>query len=363
VIGCGVIGPDHFKAYAKCENVKVKWACDCVENKAVILKDRFAIEKHTTDYRDILHDPEVDCVSVCTDHGSHASIVCDSLKAGKHVLCEKALSSSRNGLAEMLATHAGRSDLVFSGVFQHRFDPVYRYIKYLLEEGRFGTLLTVSLQMMCFRSDRYYIADDWRGTWEREGGALLINQSIHFIDMIGWLSGGIAAVNGAWANLSHKDVMETEDTAVAAIEYECGALGTIEATSSSNIDWEPTITVRGTEGSLDIRNARPLRVCFKDREQEREITSELDRRIDGSSVGPQSKSYYGPSHPSQIADFIDAIRENRPPFVTARSACHAVDVVLSIYDSFSSGKRVVIDSLKMFRDEEERARVVEERDK
>ncbi len=339
VIGCGVIAPVHVASYKRDPNVEVAWACDLVEAKATQLADRSGIERVTTDYREVLADPTVDCISVCTDHASHAPITADALDAGKDVLCEKALAAAPEGLDRMFAAHGRNPERIFAGVFQHRFDYLNRVMKRFLDEGTFGRLLTACVHMRCLRTPEYYLGDRWRGTWAEEGGAVLINQTIHFLDSMLWLMGGAVSVCGAYTNLTHGDVIETEDTVAASLRFASGALGTLEATSSSHLGWEPTIEIHGTTGSVELRGTEVIKAQFVDSGAAERLRTELDRAKEetGDRLG---KSYYGSSHPLQIADFLDAVRRRRQPFVPAWSARHTVEVVFGIYASHRTGKWV-----------------------
>lgn len=341
IIGCGVIGPAHIESYQRLENVQVTWVCDLVEEKARKAAAKYGIANVTTDFREVLADPAVDAVSVCTDHASHSPITVAALDAGKHVLCEKALAATAAGMDAMFAAHERRPDLVFSGVFQHRFDASFQYLKRLVSEGAFGQILTGGVQVRCFRSKEYYRADEWRGTWAKEGGSVLINQAIHFIDSLVWIMDGVESLCGTHRNLTHGDSMETEDTAVAVLKFRSGALGTVEATCSSHLSWEPTISIHGSDGSIEVRNGATLKVRFADAATEQRVKADFASLSDQARI-EAGKSYYGPNHPTQIEDFILAIREKRAPFVEARSARHTVDVVLAIYESHRTGRWVTL---------------------
>ena len=267
IIGCGVIAPTHIQSYQRLPDVEVTAVCDLVPEKAKDLAEIFSIEKIYPTCQELLADPGIDAVSICTDHESHTAIAIDALKAGKHVICEKSLASNKENLAKMVEEAARHPELVASGVFQHRFDPSYLYLKELLEENTFGTLLTADLSVMCLRTEAYYKADSWRGTWAKEGGALLINQAIHFIDMISWVMGGVESISGAWKNLDHKGIIECEDTATASIIYRNGALGSLTASSASPLNWEPVMSFNGTKGSLTLINGKLEKVRLPGNEE------------------------------------------------------------------------------------------------
>ena len=118
LIGCGVIGPTHIEAYQKLPNVKIVHISDLVPEKMQEKGDKYNIVKRSQNYHDLLADPEVDLVSVCTDHASHVQIVCDAIAAGKHVFCEKSPGRVMEDLDKMVAAAASHPELVVSGVFQ-----------------------------------------------------------------------------------------------------------------------------------------------------------------------------------------------------------------------------------------------------
>lgn len=339
IIGCGVIGPAHAESYLRCPEVRVAVACDRQPQRAEALARRFGDARVETDAARVFADPGIDAVSICTDHASHAALVIAALEAGKHVLCEKALATSSADLDRMTAAAARQPRLVAAGVLQHRFDPTHRLARTLIQEAALGTLLTASLRMCCKRTDEYYRMDKWRGTWAEEGGSLLINQAIHYVDQLAWIAGGVEAVAAQIANRTHQGVIETEDTAVAALRLRHGALGSIAATSSSHLEWEAILTFNGHEGLLELRNGSLSRAEFADPLRQAEVQHRFTALADPQAAS-SAKAYYGPSHPSQVADFVDAIRESRPPEVSLAQARAPVDLVLGIYESARTGRWV-----------------------
>ncbi|MFW5997148.1 MAG: Gfo/Idh/MocA family protein [Lentisphaeria bacterium] len=341
IIGCGVIAPTHIRSYLQQRDVEVACVCDQDESKASSLATEYDIKDYTAVPEELLARDDIDCVSICTDHASHAELAVAALEAGKHVLCEKALAATTQGLDTMSHAHARNPELVFSGVFQHRFERAPNLLKKWLAEGKFGDPLTADTHLYCLRTDAYYNADQWRGTWAEEGGSVLINQAIHYIDLLAWIMEGITSVCGAFANLSHAEVIETEDTAVGACEFRNGALGTIKATSSSHLKWEPEIGITGTEGTIRLRGNELLRAEFEDQGRKTAIMQELDagEDIPGIKAG---KEYYGKGHLPQITDFVEAVRQGREPFVPGESARHAVDIVLALYQSHRQEQWVTV---------------------
>jgi predicted dehydrogenase len=336
IIGCGVIAPTHAECFLANENIEIAWACDLDKEKANALAEKYGATNVTTRYQDVLDDDDVDIITVCTDHASHAPIAADSLDAGKHVLCEKALAASAEGLDTMFAAHTRHPELKFGGIFQHRFDAAARLLRELVHGGELGDVLTAGMRLRCLRTKEYYLADKWRGTWAEEGGSLMINQAIHFLDQLAWVVGGVSSISGRHANITHGDVIETEDSAVAIMSLPSGALASMEATSSSHLGWEHKISVHGSKGSVELTNNKPTKVLFADEATQERIAARFNACTDPDAMDA-AKSYYGGGHPANIADFVAAVREDRDPFVTAASARHTVDLVLGIYESHRCG--------------------------
>ena len=336
VIGCGVIAPSHIESFKFLKNVKVKWVCDLISAKAEKMAEQYGIPKTTTDYHEVLNDPEVDCIAVCTDHGSHAQIVVDALDHKKHVICEKSLGRSHACLKKMISAHKRNPELAFGGIFQHRHEAVNQVLKKLIDEGAFGKITTVNMNSNCLRTNEYYRTDAWRGTWAHEGGAVLINQSIHYIDLINWLFGGIKELSARCENMTHKGVIETEDTAAFAIKFKRGMLGAVTATASSAANWRHSFSISGTEGYLEYVNLKVTHLEFNDKARQQEV----EKKFAACAIDPAlqtGKVYYGGGHPAQIKDFVQAIREKRQPFVTGESAAETVKVVLACYKSSQTG--------------------------
>lgn len=338
IIGCGVIAPMHAKCYQQIDGVTVRWACDLELDKAKALADTFDIPKQTVDYRDLLQDPEVDVISICTDHASHAQIVIDAVRHGKHVLCEKALTAHTEDLDAVLEEVRKHPELICGGIFQHRFNSKNRYLKGLVEDGFFGTLLSASLQVHCYRADDYYKADPWRGTLDLEGGGVLINQAIHFVDAMVFAVGPVAEVSAIVENRTHGDVIEVEDTVVATLRFANGTLGTLEATSSSEHQkWFNRLVVTGSDAMVELCNESLTNLTCMSEDSAQNVREGFESKEENRPL-MEGKSYYGSGHSGQIQDFIEAVRSGSSPEVTLENASHAVRVVHAIYKASQSGR-------------------------
>lgn len=336
IVGCGVISRTHAAGFQQIPGAELAVCCDLIPERAQAVAQEYNIPAVTTDYKTILNDPEISAISVCTDHASHADIVCDALNAGKHVICEKVPGRTPEDLTRMVATAKAHPELVASGIFQHRFAPGNIVLRDLIREHRFGKLLTVNLNFCCLRTDEYYQKDAWRGTVAGEGGGVLINQAIHFLDQLRFLFGDVKNVSARCANLTHQGVIETEDTAAFTAEFANGLFVTANATNSAFARWRSALTITGTEVQIEFINEKLSFLDGKDPENTADIRNRLEAvDHDGKIIG---KNYYGTGHTAQLADFIAAITEKRAPEVPLADAANSAALVHAVYAAGLSGK-------------------------
>ncbi len=332
VIGCGVIGPLHAECYKNNEDAEITWMCDLIPERAKALAEKYGVAKWTSSPAEVFAADDVDSVSICTDHDTHSELFVSALEHGKDAICEKPLAHDIKSLDAMLAAAKRFPERVCGGVFQHRFDPIYVELRELLSSGAMGTLLNASATLRCLRTEEYYKSGTWRGTWQHEGGSVLINQAIHYIDQLLWQAGPAVKITAVIRNLAHQGIIETEDSASATVEFANGAVGTIEATSGSNINWLPRLAFFGTEGGIEITNDKLSFIEMRDKALETSIREQLEAAImpKPAAVG---KKYYGTGHVAQLADFIEAVRARRAPGVTLESAAETARAILEIYKS------------------------------
>lgn len=330
VIGCGVIGPLHAVCYQHSPHARLDMVCDLIEQRAKNTAEKYGIPRWTTNAAEVFANPDIDAVSICTDHASHAELACAALAAGKHVLCEKCLGRNQADVDRMVAAAAAHPDLVAEGVFQHRFDPLPRVFHAIVREGLLGNLISVSGLHNCYRSKQYYENDNWRGTFAGEGGGVLINQSIHFLDLLLWIGGSPVGVHGYAANLAHRGIIETEDTAALSMRLESGALASLLCTNASHLNWFYRLSFTGTEGFLELRDNTLTQCEFKDPERQNAVRKRIEEAITTEDIA-KGKDYYGTGHQAQIDDFVDAVFNKTAPFIPFASAAKTASTVFALY--------------------------------
>ncbi|MEK6646400.1 MAG: Gfo/Idh/MocA family oxidoreductase [Candidatus Firestonebacteria bacterium] len=333
VIGVGGIGPFHIKGILdNSDKAKLIAVSDMKEEMA----KKIALENNIdyyTDYKEMLKRSDIDVVCVATPTGTHGTIAIDCANAGKHVLVEKPLDITLEKCDAVIA--ACRKQKVKLGViFQSRTYTDSIKIKSELENGRLGKLIIGDICMKWLRTQSYYDSGKWRGTWEMDGGGCLMNQAIHYIDLLQWFMGSVDTVTAQTATMLRK--IEVEDVGMALIKFKNGAFGIIEASTAvyPGTGNPGRIEIHGENGTIIYENGM---ITHWDIEGEEKKDSKIERKDEGFA-DPLSIPSQG--HKVQIADMCDAIENNREPLVTGEEARKSVEIILAIYKSSKLGMTV-----------------------
>src|SRR5579864_4954661 len=230
LVGCGVIGPVHAEALASLPDARLVAVADLNAERARKLTAQYGGTTYP-DLQSMLQREALDVVIVCTPSGMHGEHACQVMRAGRHVIVEKPMEIRRETLDEMLRVQQERQ---------------------LVDDKAFGRLVMGNALIPWWRSQAYYDSGAWRGTWKLDGGGVLMNQSIHSIDLLQWLMGPVKSVMAYTDTLAHR--METEDVGVAALRFANGALGVIAATTAAYPGVTTRIELFGSRGSAIIEN-------------------------------------------------------------------------------------------------------------
>ena len=251
-----------------------------------------------------------------------------------------------------------RNGVMLCPIFQSRFSPANIAVKEAIDEGRFGKLTLGDTFVKWWRTQEYYDGPQprgtkvptktgWRGTWDLDGGGAYMNQAIHNVDLLYWLMGNVAEVSAITATLGHERI-EVEDIGVAAIKFKNGAVGTITASTAIWPGLLKKTEIHGTAGSVIVEQDDVLLWNFeKPKPKDRAVVDKLMNKEGGSSGGasdPKAISYVG--HLEQLKDFIKAIQLGKKPKITGDEGRKAVEIILAIYQSAWTGKRVTLPLLK-----------------
>lgn len=342
LLGCGVIGPTHAEAIASLPDAQLVAVADLNAETAQQLADRYHARPYT-DYREMLAREQLDVVTICTPSGLHGEHACQVMRSGRHVIVEKPMEISLAAIDEMLRVQQ-EMGVKLAVISQHRFDPATLQVQQLVQKQAFGRLVLGNVIVPWWRSQKYYDSGEWRGTWQLDGGGVLMNQSIHSIDILQWLMGPVRSLFAYTDTLAHR--METEDVAVAVLRFANGAVGTIAATTGAYPGVTTRIEIFGDKGSAIIENDSLSYLHLACEEQE-EVSdygakpaapSDLTRKSAAQNPAALSTT----SHTLQIADMVRAIRENGTPLVDGYAARRPVEIILAIYESARTRQEVML---------------------
>ena len=337
LIGCGRIATNHMKAAVN-NQLEISAVCDVVPEHMEVLLAKHELQNDMsilryTDYRSMIQEVKPDLVSIATESGIHAEIALFCIDHGVHVIIEKPMAMSISDANEIIRCSEEKHVRV-SACHQNRFNIAVQEMRHALEAGRFGRLSHGSIHVRWNRNQGYYDQAPWRGTWAQDGGALM-NQCIHGIDLLRWTFGGeIEEVYGQTRQQFH-DYLEAEDVGMAVVKFKNGAIATIEGTTNvypKNL--EETLYIFGEKGTVKIGGTSTNNIDVWDFADE----SEADTKNKG--LQEETSNVYGNGHTSLFADMIDAIQNDRKPYVDAYAGRDALELVLAIYKSQKEGHAV-----------------------
>lgn len=334
LIGCGRIATNHVKAAIN-NGLEIAAVCDIIPGKMETLLEKHELQndvsiKRYEDYRDMIEEVNPELVSIATESGLHAEIALYCIEKSTNLIIEKPMAMSIEDADKIIKLSAEKGVKV-SACHQNRFNVAIQQLRQAIEAGRFGKLSHGSIHVRWNRNKDYYTQAPWRGTWDQDGGALM-NQCIHGIDLLRWMMGDeIEEIYGVTRQHFH-DYLEAEDVGMAVVKFKNGSIGTIEGTTNvypKNL--EETLYIFGENGTVKIGGTSTNNIDVWDFSDE----TEADQKNKGFKE--ETSNVYGNGHTSLFADVIDAIKNDRKPYVDAVAGRNALEVVLAIYKSQKTG--------------------------
>ncbi len=337
LIGCGRISTNHIKAAVN-NHLDIVAVCDIVADHMENLLAKHGLEKNVdikryTDYKQMIQENKIELVSIATESGLHAEIALYCVEKGIHVIIEKPMAMSLQD-ADKIISLSEQKQVKVCACHQNRFNVAVQEMRKALEAGRFGKLSHGSIHVRWNRNQDYYTQAPWRGTWAQDGGALM-NQCIHGIDLLRWTFGDeVVEVYGQTRQQFHH-YLEAEDIGMAVVKFKNGAIATIEGTTNvypQNL--EETLYVFGEKGTVKIGGKSTNNIDVWD------FADETENDQDNKGLQEATSNVYGNGHTSLFADMIDAIENDRQPYVDAYAGRNALEMVLAIYKSQKTGEAV-----------------------
>ena len=336
LIGCGRIAVNHIKAVVN-NNLDMVAVCDVVPENIDSLFEKTGYKqniKRYTDYKEMISDnPSLELIAIATESGVHAEIALYCIDHGINVIIEKPMAMSMKDAEEIIARSEEKGVKV-SVCHQNRFNIAVQQMRSAVEAGRFGRISHGSINVRWNRNRSYYDQAPWRGKWASDGGCLF-NQCIHGIDLLRWMMGDeVEEVYGVTKQQFH-DYLECEDIGMAVVKFKNGAVGTIEGTVNvypQNL--EETLYMFGENGTVKIGGKSTNNIDVWN------FVDETEEDQKNKGLAEQTSNVYGNGHTSLYADVIDAIQNDRKPYVDAVAGRNAVEMILAIYQSAAIGAPV-----------------------
>ena len=333
VVGCGRISKNNIEAIQQhAADAQIVAVCD-IDPAALAAAKASTGAAGYARIEDLLAESNADVVVLCTPSGLHAGQAIAAARAGKHVITEKPMATRWEDGKRMVAACDAAGVRLFV-VKQNRRNATLQLLKGAVEQGRFGRIYMVTINVFWTRPQEYYDAADWRGTWEFDGGAFM-NQASHYVDLLGWLIGPVESLQAFTATLA-RDI-EAEDTGVLAVRWRSGALGTMNVTMLTYPkNLEGSITVIGENGTVRIGGLAVNEIQhweFADKRPEDDKVRE---------VSYATTSVYGFGHPLYYDNVIRTLRGEAEAETDGREGLKSLELLAATYLAAQEGRRVML---------------------
>ncbi len=331
LVGCGRISASHLAALQQHRHrAELVALCD---NQPQPLRQ--AVEKTGARGFDsleaLLAGCDADVVVLATPSGLHPRQAMAAAQAGRHVVTEKPMATKWDEGMEMVRVCRQAGAKLFV-VKQNRLNATLQRVKQAVQQGRFGRVYMVNVNVFWTRPQSYYDDAPWRGRWDLDGGAFL-NQASHYVDMVDWLVGPVDSVHAYTATLARE--IEAEDTGVMSLRLRKGGLASINVTMLTyGKNLEGSITILGERGTVRVGGVAVNRIEHWEFDQ----TLPEDAQVfDASYTAP---SVYGLGHPLYYDNVISTLRGEVQAEVDGYEGLRSLEVVIAAYRSARDGVRV-----------------------
>lgn len=327
IVGCGSIGMRHIAVLKENPNVDLVAICDIDESKCLEQSDLYFGITYFTNFTEMLDVIDADIINVVTPHAMHASMSIEALNKGFNVLVEKPMALTSNDCEEMINT-ADRVGKKLWVVKQNRYNVPVTLANQAIQKGRLGKIFMVKCDILWNRYQGYYDDSPWRGVKEEEGGALF-TQASHFIDLLIWWCGDIVDVTAITETQNHN--IETEDSGIATLKFENGAMGSLVWTTCVyNKNYEGSITIIGEKGTIKIGGKYLNEIIFWDVEG-----FPLDENIEYTDKPNSYGKYQGTSsnHDKVISAIVANLQNKKSLTVEGLAGKKTVEAIEKIYNN------------------------------
>ncbi len=320
IVGCGMIAGIHAQALASLSDARLIGVTDVNFSNAKAFAQKYGVHAYEN-YGDMLSDEKIDAVCICTPSGYHAEQAIAALSAGKHTAVEKPIAMTAAEADRIMET-AEKSGKLLTVISQLRFSPDVIRLKDAVQNGSLGNIHFCNLYMKYWRDESYYSGSRWKGSRMLDGGVLM-NQGIHGVDLLRHIMGNANVIGSVTDQLYHK--IEAPDTALALLRYDCGALGTLEATTAAFPGFDLKLELIGEKGYALFSEDRLTSLVTEGKQQ----FVGAETKSAGTASDPRAVGWT--KHALQLQNFADAINGVSPLAVCGEDGKAAVALISSIY--------------------------------
>lgn len=344
IVGCGKVAHIHAKVMNSLEDTRFAAVFSRSSEKGEAFAGKYGVSAYSH-LEEMFEKEKPDIAVICTPHPFHIGPVIEASRRGIHVLVEKPLASNLEDCDRMIEA-AEKGGVALGVVFQRRWYPPVRRMKKAIDEGRIGKPVLGMVTVLGWRDRAYYDSDPWRGTWDEEGGGVLVNQAPHQLDLLQWFMGPITEVYGKWKNFNHPYI-EVDDTAAAVVHFSNGGIATVTVSNSQNPPLYGNVHIFGESGAgIGVETDRGAMFIAGMSEIEHapvndlwsieggEKLSDLQSEDDKFFKSLDPMTYF---HSLSMKDFVQAVKKKRSPLVDGKEARKTVELFTAIYRSSQSG--------------------------
>ncbi len=354
IVGCGSISRIHAHVISQLNNAELTAAFSRTDERRKAFCKEFDIEGYSDFDQFLRHDP-LDMVVLCTPNGTHLDYGMPAADAGKDLIIEKPLEINTNR-GRRLIEHCRKMGVQLAVIYQNRFIESVQSMKQKIDDGLIGNIIMVSASIKWYREQSYYNDNPWRGSLELDGGGALINQGIHTVDLLYWLAGPVAAVQAFKGTFTHEGI-SGEDNLTAALEFENGALGVLQASTSITPAQNRIIEINGTKGTiildgdhLEVKlnnmpghddtdtSKKPNNSKMEALGQSESFTeSKSTQKASAGSTSPMA-GLKGVDHLLQYRTILDHLEKGMEPVVSGHESLQSLAIVEALYRSADTRK-------------------------
>ncbi len=330
LIGCGRVSVMHLVSIAALPETELVACCDIKQERAEQTAAKYGAAAYAS-YEEMFEKENLDAVHLCLPHYLHSKVACYAFEKGVHVLTEKPMDVNLES-AENAVQTAKEKGVLFGVIFQCRYNNSARLVKRALDSGRLGKIISARSTLTWTRPDSYYGESDWKGTWDKEGGGVVIDQAIHSIDLVNWLVGSeVESVSCSMANRGHK-IVSVEDSAEGLITYRNGVRYGFYCMNNYGCDEPIEIKLYCEKGKVTF-GYDDAYVTYNDGSAEEAHQDEDTTAYEGG------KDYWGFQHIRQIRQFYNAVRGIEPLEISGEEALKTHRLIMEIYKMGKAGMR------------------------